>query len=125
MVLIVNEVDMMPYVAAGGFTWTRNDIDSSDTGRLLSGELMRKRVATKIRLDITCRPLTEEESQRVLTALMPEFVTVKYTDPQVGSVVTKTMYSNNHPASVALVKNAGTPEEVTWWGGITFPLIEK
>lgn len=125
MVFKINGVDIMPFVAKGGFSWQRSDIDSSDSGRTLDAVLHRKRVATKIRLDISCRPLKTEEASKVLTAIMPEYVSVEYTDPQVGSVVTKTMYSNNNPASVALIKNAGTPEEVTWWEGIDFPLIER
>lgn len=125
MVLEIDGVNILPYVAPRGFNWQRNDIDASDTGRTLDGKLRRKRVTTKIRLDITCRPLTTEEAAVVLSAIMPEFVTVRYTDPQVGSVVEKTMYANNNPASVAVVKNAGTPLEVTWWDGITFPLIEQ
>lgn len=125
MVFEVDGVDLMPYVAAGGFAWQRNDIDSPDSGRTMDGTLHRNRVAMKVRLDITCRLLKTEESAKVLTAVLPEYVTVRYTDPQVGSVLTKTMYSNNNPASVAVIKNAGTPEEVTWWGGITFPLIER
>lgn len=109
------------YIAYGGFKWQRSDIDDSDTGRDLSGDLRRNRVATKRRLDITCRLLTSEELKKVLTAIMPEFVTVRYYDPQVGSVVSRTMYSNNNPASFAIKKPNGT----VYWSGVTFPLIEK
>lgn len=120
MVLEVNGVDMLPYVEHKGIKWTRSDLDSSSTTRTLDGELRRKRVATKIRLDITCRPLKTEEAKIVLTAIMPEFVTVRYTDPQLGMVTTKTMYANNNPASHMLITKEGS-----WWEGITFPLIEK
>lgn len=116
----INGVNMLPYVAYKGIKWQRSDLDSSSTTRMLNGELRRKRVATKIRLDITCRPLKLEEAKIVLTAIMPEFVTVRYTDPQLGTTTTKTMYSNNNPAS-HLINTA----DASWWDGIEFPLIEK
>lgn len=117
----LDAVDMIPYVAHDdGFKWQRNDIDSPDTGRTLDGLMHRGRVATKIRLDIKCRPLTAAELSVVLNAIYPEYVTVTYSDPMLGSV-TKTMYSNNNPAVHALKKPDGTE----WWDGITFPLVER
>ena len=120
MIFEINGIDFVPYVAYGGFQWQRSDVDGPGAGRDLTGDLRRNRVATKRRLDITCRPLKASEAQIVLTAIMPEWVTVRYTDPQAG-VVTRTMYSNNHPASFLMKKADGTE----WWSGITFPLIEK
>jgi hypothetical protein len=114
-------VDMIKFVAHDdGFKWQRYDIDSPNTGRTLDGLMHRGRVATKIRLDIKCRPLTASELQTVLNAILPEYVTVTYTDPMYGQV-TKTMYSNNNPAVHALWKPDGTE----WWDGITFPLVER
>lgn len=122
MVLKVNNIDITPYIARQGVKWTRNDVDGSNTGRSLENALLtRDRVATKIRLDVTCRPLTANEAKTVLQAIYPEYVIVSYTDPMAGEVVTKTMYSNNVPASFLLKKTDGTE----WWSGITFPLIER
>ena len=120
MTLTVNGVDMVPFVAYQGLKWQRNDVESPDAGRTLDGIMHRGRVATKIRLDVTCRPLKTWEANTVLQAIQPEFVTVTYDDPLLGSV-TKTMYSNNIPASFAIRHKDGTE----WWGGITFPLIEQ
>lgn len=121
MVFSINGIDMTPYVAFRGFKWTRNDIDGPDAGRTMSGLMMRERVSTKIRLDITCRPLLLQESQIVLSAIMPEYVTVTYTDPQMGGIVTKTMYSNNNPASYCIKKS----DNREYWDGIEFPLVER
>ena len=116
----INEVDpSLSLIAYGGFKWQRNDIDSPDAGRDMGGLMHRGRVATKIRLDITCKPLTADEAQLVLNTIYPEFVTVTYTDPQYG-LVTKTMYSNNNPATFLLSKRGKE-----YWGGISFPLIEQ
>lgn len=117
----INGIDMVPYVAHDeGFKWTRNDIEAPDTGRTLDGLMHRGRVATKIRLDIKCRPLTAAELSIVLNAIYPEYVTVTYNDPMYGLSV-KTMYSNNNPATHALWKPDGTE----WWDGISFPLVEQ
>lgn len=119
MILTIDGTNIVPYIAYQGVKWQRNDIDGENAGRTLDGVMRRSRVGTKIRLDITCRPLTSEEAQVVLTSIMPEYVTVKYTDPQAG-VVTKQMYSNNNPASYLMKKKDGRE----YWSGITFPLIE-
>lgn len=116
----IDGVDITPYIAFGGVKWQRSDSEGPSAGRDLSGELRRDRVATKRRLDITCRPLESEEAKIVLTLIMPEWVTVKYTDPQAG-VLTRTMYSNNNPASFMMQK----PNGKFYWSGITFPLIER
>lgn len=121
MTLTIDGVDMTPYIASRGIKWQRSDLDAHGPGRGLDGKLMRSRVASKIRLDITCIPLTADRASVVLTAIMPEWVTVTYTDPQVGKDVTKTMYSNNNPASYLMKK----PNGKECWDGITFPLIER
>lgn len=121
MTLEIDGVDIVPFIAYGGLKWQRSDVDGDGAGRDLSGEMRRNRVATKVRLDVTCRLLKASELSTVLTAIMPEYMSVTYYDPQVGGVVTKTMYANNHPASYQIKHPDGTE----WWSGVTFPLIEK
>lgn len=112
-------VDVTGYIAFGGLQWTRNDIDDPETGRTLDGVMHRGRVATKIRLDITCRPLRASELRILLNLIQPEYINVRYDDPMSGKV-TKRMYSNNNPASYCIAKPDGTE----WWSGITYPLVE-
>lgn len=112
-------VDITDYIAYGGLKWSRNDVDSPDTGRTLDGIMHRGRVSTKIRLDITCHPLKANELAIVLNLISPEYIYVRYDDPMYGKV-TKHMYSNNNPASYCILKPDGTE----YWSDITFPLIE-
>ena len=112
--------DFTSCIAEDGFSWTRNDIDGPNAGRTISGLMIRDRVATKIRLDITCRPLLQSECSALLNAILPEYVTVRYIDPMYGEV-TKTMYSNNNPAVASTVFDDGTVR----YTGITFPLVER
>lgn len=123
MTLTVNGVNLLPYVAYGGVKWQRNDLDSEDAGRTLDGVMHRGRVATKIRLDITCRPLTLAEASIVLTAIQPETVSVTYTDPMNGADRTTEMYANNNPATYHMRKKHGQTY-TDLWSGITFPLVE-
>lgn len=120
MTLTIDGVDITNYIAYGGLKWSRQDIDSPDTGRAMNGLMYRGRVSTKIRLDITCRLLNATELQTVLNLILPEYVTVTYDDPMLGTV-TKTMYANNNPAVYQLHRPSG--EEL--WSGVTFPLIER
>ena len=117
MILKVNDVDITPFVEQRGIKWTRNDIDGSNAGRTMDGRMHRQRVTSKVRLDITCLPLSSADASKVLNAIYPEYVSVEYIDPQQGHV-TKEMYSNNTPASYI-------DTETDKWEGITFPLIER
>lgn len=112
--------DITQYIAYKGVKWQRADIDGEDAGRTLDGTLYRDRKAIKVRLDVTCRPLTQAEATIVLSAIEPEFVDVVYDDPRLGANTRKTMYSNNIPASFEFNRGG-----VDFWGGIVFPLIEK
>lgn len=116
MTFTIDGVSLLPYVSENGIQWQRSDQDGPAAGRTLDGIMHRMRVATKIRLDITCKPLTTAEASVVLRAILPEYVTVTYDDPMEGTVVTRTMYSNNNPA---------TCQRDGLWGGITFPLVER
>lgn len=117
MVLTINGVDMLPFVAERGIKWQRCDLDGENAARTMDGTMNRDRVTTKIRLDITCLPLKSDDAATVLNAIYPEYVEVTYTDPMYG-LITKTMYSNNNPATYVDVK-------ADLWEGISFPLIER
>lgn len=119
MTLTIDSLDVVPYIAQGGIKWSRNDIDAPNTGRTLDGTMHRGRVATKIRLDITCRPMTATELRTLLTTLQSQYVSVTYDDPMLGTVQ-KTMYANNNPATF-LIKQ---PDGTEMWTA-TFPLVER
>lgn len=117
MILRINGVDITPFIAQRGIKWQRNDLDGSNAGRTMDGTMHRERVTSKVRLDITCLPLSSENASTVLNAIYPEYVEVEYIDPMYGHSI-KTMYSNNTPATFI--------DTVTdLWEGISFPLIER
>lgn len=120
MQLKIGGIDFIPYIAPQGIKWQRTDAEAPDAGRTMDATMHRGRVATKIRLDITCRPLNDAEAMTVLNAILPEYVTVDYYDPMYGFRPGVTMYSNNNPATFLLSKPSAD-----WWSGITFPLSER
>lgn len=117
MVLKINGVDMLPYIVQNGIKWQRNDVDGPNAGRTMDGYMHRERVTSKVRLDVTCLPLSSEDASVVLNAVYPEYVEVEYIDPMLGHRIT-TMYSNNTPATYI-------DTDTDMWEGITFPLIER
>jgi hypothetical protein len=117
----IDGTDITELIAYQGVQWKRNDIDGPNAGRTLSGLMIRDRVATKIRLDITCRILNREEVRTLLNLLMPEFVSVTYDDPMDG-VVTRTMYANNNEAKFLRSLDNDSDE---LWDNVTFPLVER
>ena len=86
----------------------------------MSGNMIRDRVGTKIRMDITCRPLKDSEHKQLMQLLMSEFVTVYYDDPVYG-VCSKIMYANNHNSEYCIKR----PNGDEYWHNVSFPLIER
>lgn len=121
--ITIDGVDITPYIAYQGVNWSRHDVDGPSTGRTMSGLMVRDRVATKIRLDITCRPLKNDELRTLLNLVLPVFVSVTYDDPMEG-VVTKTMYANNNEAQF-LIKRPLESGSIEYWSNVKFPLIEQ
>ena len=121
MIFKIDDVDITPYIAFSGIKWSRNDVDGPNAGRMQNAEMVRDRIATKYRWDITCRPLTAAEQSTVLQLIQPEFVYVTYTDPLDRITKTGVYYSNNFPSTFLIRRTNG--EEI--WTGLAFPLVER
>lgn len=115
----VGGVDISSYIAAEGFKWSRNDIDASGSGRSKSGAMRRRRIASKAKLQVTCRTLSESELATLVSALSGETVSVTYLNPATGSSRTATFYGSSVKAGV--VQDLGSS---VVYNGIEFDLIE-
>lgn len=113
-------VDITPYIAFGGIKWSRNDVDAANAGRNQQGNMVRDRISTKYRWDITCRPLTAAEQSNILQLIQPEYITVRYTDPLTNTRKSGKYYSNNFPATYLIKMKNGTE----YWTGLAFPVIQ-
>ena len=114
------------YVAFNGLKRQRSDVDAPNSGRALDGTMMRKRVATKHRLDVTTVPLTTSQINGIGDYIKQEKFWVTYSDPELGTRTKVQMYSNNYTVEYVIQKldNSTTPPtKVDYWK-MTFPLIE-
>lgn len=120
MVFKIGNTDITPYIANQGLQWQRQDLDGPNSGRAMDGTMYRDRITTKFRWDVTCKPLTAQETATILSLIQPEYITVTYTNPITNTEETSEFYSNNIPAQYLM--KIGNEE---YWGGITFPVIER
>lgn len=111
--------------APSAITWSVQDISSPDAGRTLDGVMHKERLALpggqKRKLKIEWSMVRfGTESSTILQAFTPEYVQVRFPDPQVGSVVEKTFYTGDKELKFA-----------TWWDGsqlltdLSFSIIEQ
>lgn len=117
MILKIDGVDIMPYIAQKGIKWQRRDINGQNATQTMDGTTHRSRIATKYDLHITCMPLPTEKSKIVLNAINPEYVEIETIDPRLGHVY-KTMFVETVPAVYM-------DTETDLWEGIVFLLKER
>ena len=120
MQIMIDGTDITGYIKFQGLKWARNDVDGPTAGRNMAGNMIRDRVGTKMRMDISCRPLKDAEHKMLMQLLMPEFISVYYDDPVYGTG-TKVMYANNHDSEYCIKK----PNGEEYWHNVSFPLIER
>ena len=114
-------VDITPYIAWQGLTFSRNDVDSPQAGRDLSGQMHRGRVAVKEKMNISTVQLTRAQSAMIQTLLLPETIQVRVTPyPRTNSAYIMNMYSNNVKTTYVIHRENGEDLQ-----SLAFPLIEN
>lgn len=114
-------VDITPWIAWQGLTFSRNDVDAPDAGRTMSGLMMRGRVASKEKMEVKTIQLTRAESSRIQTLLFPESIQVRVTPyPRTNSAHVMKMYSNNVKTTYVIHRENGEDLQ-----SLSFPLIEN
>lgn len=116
----IDGVDIARVIKQKGLKWTRNDIDSANAGRTLSGLMNRGRVTMKVKFEVTCVPMKPEHTQVLLQLINPEYVTVHYIDPMLGERKVQ-FYSNNVPVTF----NSESTDGMFLWDDLSFPLVER
>lgn len=111
--------EITSYIAESGVKWSLSIIDGPNAGRNILGTMILDYVASKVRLDVSCRTLNQDEVRRLLRLLSRRVFYVSYNDPQYGKVM-KRMYTNNYSGTLDMLYDNNGEE----WEGFTFPLIE-
>lgn len=113
-------VDITPYIAWQGLTFSRNDVDAPDAGRDMSGLMHRGRVAVKEKMNIQTVTMTKAQSAALQTLLYPETIQVRVNPyPRTNATQIMSMYSNNVKVT-HVVTTQGNDELQS----LSFPLIE-
>lgn len=106
--------------------WSRNDLDSENTGRSeLTGEMARKRITSDPKRKLTIdniKRLTTSELAALNAEMNREFFTCTIIDGITGAERTMTCYNSTVEAATQVW------DELTdelYWDDITFPIIEK
>lgn len=114
-------VDITPYIAFQGLTFSRNDVDSASAGRDMAGTMHRGRVAVKEKMNINTIPLTKAQSSSLQTLLYPETIQVRVTPyPRTNAAQILSMYSNNVKVTYLIHYSSGEDMQ-----SLSFPLIEN
>lgn len=114
-------VDITPWIAWQGLTFSRNDVDAPDAGRTMDGTMHRGRVASKEKMEVKTVQLTRAQSSRLQTLLFPESIQVRVTPyPRTNSAHIMKMYSNNVKTTYVIHRQNGEDLQ-----SLSFPLIEN
>ena len=114
-------VDITPYIAWQGLTFSRNDVDAPNAGRDMAGYMHRGRVASKEKMNINTVQLTRAQSAMIQTLLFPETILVRVTPyPRTNSAHIMNMYSNNVKTTYVIHRESGEDLQ-----SLSFPLIEN
>ena len=112
-------VDITNYIAFNGITYTRNDVDGPNAGRALDGTMIRDRVATKAKWEISLLGAIDSViAYTIMELVYPETFFVR-TDFPTGSKKQYYCYSNNIPVTYALRRDL---DEL--WQGVKIPIVE-
>lgn len=119
--LKINGTEIAHLIKMDGFKWARNDVDGPGAGRALNAMAIRDRIASKIRLDCSCIPLTAAQRQTLENLLLAdEFVTVSC-DDSIFRGLARTMYCNAMSGGFSHRTTAGTE----YWKDVQFVLVEQ
>ena len=114
-------VDITPYIAFGGLTFSRNDVDAPDAGRDMTGLMHRGRIGVKEKMNINTIPLTKTQSSSIQQLLYPETIEVRVTPyPRTNAAQILSMYSNNVKVTYLIHYTNGEDMQ-----SLSFPLIEN
>ncbi|OMF54675.1 hypothetical protein BK138_16075 [Paenibacillus rhizosphaerae] len=94
--------------------------DISKAERNANGTMIIERIATKRKLELAWKYLSQDELAKVLKAVSPVFFKVTYLDPEAGGNKTGTFYCGDRSAPAM-----DYIDGVIRWKDIKFNLIER
>ena len=114
----INTVDSAKIPSPSGFQWEREDLSDSSAGRTEDGKMHKNRIGSKVALSLSWQNISTSDVSKILNAFEPEYVKVKYLDPQEGDFTEKTFYVGNRSAPLYNSK-------LGVWSNVSFKIIEQ
>ena len=107
--------------APNDITWGCADVSSSDAGRTndANATMHVNRITTKRRLGLTWKNLDGPTTMAVLQAFKPEYVWVRYHEPEENAYAIRQFYSGDKSAPVRQITVGGIE-----YASVTFNIIE-
>lgn len=116
-VLIINGHDYSRYVERKGYSWSREDLDSENTGRTKAGIMRRDKITTKRKLSYTVMNMSRKLLAQLDNDLSAPTFSAIYFD--LHGKQTRTFYCSSFSCALEeLSDNEGD------WGGSSFTIIE-
>lgn len=114
-----NWTNITKWIAYQGISFSRNDVESPDSGRTLDGVMHRGRIAIKEKIKIKTVPMNKADIATLHALLYPETLYVRV-NPYPGTNASKTLnvYSNNFETSYIIHR---TSDDIQ---SMSFPLVE-
>ena len=114
--LKVNDVDCP---TPSKFSWSLQDISSSESGRTQDGLMHKARIGQKEKIQLEWLGCTPEVASRILQMFLPEYFKVTYRSPLTNSIVEKIFYRGDATAPYYWWCDGGRFENVA------FNIIER
>lgn len=114
----IETVDSAAIPSPSTFQWEREDISDSSAGRTEDGLMHKNRVGYKVAVALSWNNVSTEVASQILKAFAPEYVSVKYLDPEEGSYITRKFYVGNRTAPMYNCK-------LGLWSNISFKIIQQ
>lgn len=106
------------------YQWKMQDVSASDAGRTEAGEMDKARIGQVVALELSWQNVTTAVANDILKAFQPEYISVCYTDPLLGSASSDYYYYTQ----VFYVGDRSAPmynSKKGVWSNVSFNLIGK
>ena len=125
MVLTVNGIDLYGLSAPGGVTVQANTVDGPDSGRTMDATMRRSIVAIKEKIIVKFPELSQENAQKVLTAVQTAFVSVTYDSPRLGRRDNVKFYAQVSALTATPPMQLPRGRGIAAWKGLELTLVER
>lgn len=108
-------------------SWAVNDISSPDAGRVQDANctMYKRRIGRKRKLSLAWQNISLAQASAVLKMFAPEYLSVRFIDPEEGGFVTREFYTGDKTAPFREVNLRGPNGETAVLSSLSFDLVER